>query len=115
MKPVVRQRTDAGSHDPIADNIFDAVSVIVTKGGEQEKVPKTDEDWQRIQTGAVGIAESAALLRIRRPFAPAGDLNNSVGPDAVELSPAQIAAKVEKDPVGSVNARVEALRNIGLK
>src|SRR6266699_4899626 len=40
--------------DPIADNVFDAVSVIVTKRGEQEKAPRTDEDWQRIQTGAVG-------------------------------------------------------------
>lgn len=100
--------------DPIADNVFDAVSVIVTKRGEQEKTPRSDEDWQRIQTGAVGIAEGAALLRIRRPFAPAGDLNNSVGPDAVELAPAQITAKVEKDPV-EWNARVEALRNVGLE
>jgi hypothetical protein len=100
--------------DPIADNVFDAVSVIVTKRGQQEKAPKTDEDWQRIQTGGVGIAEGAALLRIRRPFAPPGDLNNSVGPDAVELAPAQITAKIEKDPV-EWNARVEALRNVGLE
>jgi hypothetical protein len=100
--------------DPIADNIFDAVSVIVTKGGEEEKAPKTDEDWQRIRTGAVGIAEGAELLRIRRPFAPAGDLNNSTGPDPAELSPDQITAKVEKDPV-EWNARVEAMRNVGLE
>ena len=100
--------------DPIADNVFDAVSVITTKSGQQEKAPKTDEDWARVQLGGVGIAESAALLRIRRPFAPAGDLNNSVGPDAVELSPAQITAKIERDPV-EWNARVEALRNVGLE
>jgi hypothetical protein len=100
--------------DPIADNVFDAVSVIITKGREQNKAPRTDADWQRIQMGGVGIAESAALLRIRRPFAPAGDLNNSVGPEAVELAPAQITAKVEKDPV-EWNARVEALRNVGLE
>jgi cytochrome c556 len=97
--------------DPI---VFEAVSVVVTKGGEQEKVPKTDEDWQRIRTGAVGIAEGAELLRIRRPFAPAGDLNNSTGPDPAELSPAQITAKVEKDPV-EWNARAEAMRNVGLQ
>jgi hypothetical protein len=100
--------------DPIADNIFDAVSVIVTKSGAQENGPKTDEDWQRIQTGAVGIAEGAELLRIRRPFAPAGDVNNSAGPDATELTPAQITAKVENDPV-EWNARIEALRNVGLE
>src|SRR5437879_13075230 len=92
--------------DPVADHVFDAVSVIVTKDGTREKAPRTDEDWERIQIGGVSIAESAALLRIRRPFAPAGDVNNSVGPDAVELSPAQIAAKVERDPVEG-NARVE--------
>src|SRR5712691_4511606 len=56
--------------DPIADNVFDAVSVIVTTSGQREKAPKTDEDWARIQMGGVGIAEGAALLRIRRPFAP---------------------------------------------
>jgi hypothetical protein len=100
--------------DPIADNIFDAVSVIVTKSGAQEKTPTTDEDWQRIQTGAVGMAEGAELLRVRRPFAPAGDRNNSVGPDATELAPADITAKVEKDPV-EWNARIEALRNVGLE
>jgi hypothetical protein len=100
--------------DPIADNIFEAVNIIVTKAGEVEKTPKTDEDWQRIQTGAVGIAEGAELLRIRRPFAPPGDLNNSVGPDAAELAPAQITAKVEKDPV-EWNARVQAMRNVGLE
>src|SRR6266480_712610 len=76
--------------DPVADNVFDAVSIIVTKDGTREKAPRTDEEWARIQMGGVGIAESAALLRIRRPFAPAGDVNHSAGPDAVELSPAQI-------------------------
>ena len=100
--------------DPVADNVFDAVSIIVTKDGTREKAPRTDEEWARIQMGGVGIAESAALLRIRRPFAPAGDVNHSAGPDAVELSPAQIAAKVERDPV-EWNARVEALRNVGLE
>jgi hypothetical protein len=64
--------------------------------------------------GAVTMAEGAYLLKVRRPFAPPGDLNNSTGPDAVELSPDQIAAKVEKDPV-EWNARIEALRNVGLE
>src|SRR5207244_1262163 len=76
--------------------------------------PKTEEDWDKIRIGAVSLAESADLLRIRRPFTPPGDENDSTGPDAVELSPAQIAAKVERDPV-EWNARVEALRNVGLE
>ena len=76
--------------------------------------PKTDEDWEKIQIGAVSLAEGAYLLKVPRPFAPPGDLNNSTGPDAVELSPAQITAKVERDPV-EWNARIEALRNAALE
>ena len=85
--------------DPVADNIFNAVSTSVTKHGVVDVEPKTEEDWDKIRIGAVSLAESADLLRIRRPFTPPGDENDSTGPDAVELSPAQITAKVERDPV----------------
>ena len=60
------------------------------------------------------MAEGVYLLKIPRPMAPPGDLNNSTGPDAVELSPDQITALIEKDPV-EWNARIEALRNVGLE
>ena len=100
--------------DPLADNIFDSVAVIVDKNGTEEHSPKTDADWEKIRIGAVTMAEGAYLLKVRRPFAPPGDENNSTGPEAVELSPAQITAKVEKDPV-EWNARIEALRNVGLE
>ena len=100
--------------DPIADNIFDAVSIVDDKNGTVEKVPKTEEDWDRIRIGATTLAEGAYLLKVPRPFAPPGDLNNSTGPGAVELSPDQITAKVKADPV-EWNARIEALRNVGLE
>jgi hypothetical protein len=100
--------------DPLADNIFDAVGTEMSAKGTIEREPKTDEDWERIQIGAVSIAEGASLLKIPRPFAPPGDQNNSTGPEAVELSPAQIKAKLEADPV-EWNARIEALRNVGLE
>jgi hypothetical protein len=100
--------------DPIADNIFDAVSIVDDKNGTVEKVPKTEEDWERIRIGATTLAEGAYLLKVPRPFAPPGDLNNSTGPGAVELSPDQITAKVKADPV-EWNARIEALRNVGLE
>jgi cytochrome c556 len=100
--------------DPLADNIFDAVKIVTTKTGSVETSPKTDEDWEKIQIGAVTMAEGASLLKIPRPFAPPGDQNNSAGPDAPELSPAQIKAKLEADPV-EWNARIEALRNVGLE
>ena len=100
--------------DPVADNIFNAVGTTLTTHGMVDVVPKTDEDWDRIRVGAVSLAEGAYLLKIRRPFTPPGDENNSSGPDAVELSPAQITAKVERDPV-EWNARIEALRNVALE
>ena len=100
--------------DPLADNIFDAVGVTIENSVAVEHTPKTDEDWERIRIGATTLAEGAYLLKMVRPFAPAGDLNDSAGPDAAELSPAQILAKLEKDPV-EWNARIETLRNVGLE
>jgi len=51
---------------------------------------------------------------VPRPFTPPGDENNSTGPEAEELSPAQIMDKLQKDPV-LWNAKIEALRNVGLE
>jgi len=100
--------------DPAADNIFDAVKTVYTKTGVVETVPKTEHDWEKIRIGAVTLAEGVYLLKIPRPFAPPGDENNSSGPDATELSPAQIKAKLEGDLV-LWNAKIEALRNVGLE
>jgi hypothetical protein len=100
--------------DPLADNIFDAVKVETTKKGTVEQLPKTDDDWAKIRIGATALAEGIYLLKVPRPFAPPGDENNSTGPDPSELSPAQIKAKLEADPV-LWNAKIEALRNVALE
>jgi cytochrome c556 len=99
--------------DPLADNIFDAVKTEVTPKGTVETVPKTEEDWEKVRIGGVSMVETAELLKMVRPFTPPGDKNNSEGPDAVELSPEEIMAKVQKDPV-EWNARIQALKNVGL-
>jgi hypothetical protein len=115
MKPVVSvKELMRDMIDPTADNIFDAVGIETTKSGTVEKLPKTDADWEKIRVGAVTLAEGIYLLKIPRPFAPPGDENNSKGPEATELSPAQIKAKLEADPV-LWNAKIEALRNVGLE
>ena len=88
----------------------EAVTPQVDKNGTTEKFPKTDQDWEAIRIGAVTMAEGAYLLKVRRPFAPPGDENNSTGPEAVELSPAQIMAKVEKDVIGAHNVSPIALQ-----
>src|SRR6266516_3614133 len=100
--------------DPMADNIFNAVGTTVTRQGVVDGEPKTEEDWDKIRIGAVSLAECASLLKIRRPFTPRGDENNRPRPAAVELSPAQIPAKVERDPV-EWNARIAALSNVALE
>jgi hypothetical protein len=115
MKPIVSvKELMRDMIDPIADNIFDSVAIIVDKHGTKEYLPKTDEDWEKIRVGGTTIAEGVYLLKVARPFTPAGEDNNSTGPDAVELSSAAIAEKVKKDPV-EWNARIEALRNVGLE
>jgi len=100
--------------DPASDYVFESVKTQVTKDGIIETEPKTDADWEKIRIGAVTLAEGVYLLKIPRPFAPAGDENNSAGPNASELSPAQIKTKLEADPV-LWNAKIEALRNVGLE
>jgi hypothetical protein len=115
MKPIVSVKELMHDMiDPASDNIFDAVKIVATKNGTVETLPKTDEDWEKLRIGAVTIAEGIYLLKVPRPFAPAGDENNSTGPDATELSPAEIKAKLEHDPV-LWNAKIEALRNVGLE
>ena len=116
MKPVVSIK-ELMEHmiDPAADYIFDSVSTVIDpKGNVIEKAPKTEEDWEKLRIGAVTIAEGAYLLKVPRRITPPGDENNSAGPDATELTPAQIEAKITKDPV-EWNARIEALRNVGLE
>ena len=100
--------------DPAADNVFDAVKIVSTRQGTVEVTPKTEADWEKIRIGAVTLAEGVYLLKIPRPFTPPGDQNNSSGPEPTELSPAQITAKLEADPV-LWNAKIEALRNVGLE
>ena len=116
MKPVVSvKELMQYMLDPASDYVFDSVKTLIRPDGKVvEVMPKTDEDWEKLRIGAVTMAEGAYLLKIQRPFAPDGDVNNSVGPDATELSPTEILAKVQMDPV-EWNARIEALRNVGLE
>lgn len=98
--------------DPLSDNIFRSVGTMVDTNGIRDWAPRTDQEWNNVRIGGVAMAEASYLLKIPRPFAPPGDNNLSEGPDAPELSPDQIKAKLERDPV-LWQAKVEALRNVG--
>ena len=115
MKPVVSvKELMQYDIDPVSDNIFDAVTYDASKKGIVDTFPKTDEDWDKVKTGAVSLAENIYLLKVRRPWAPKGDVNHSTGPNPPELSPDQIEAKYLKDPV-LWDAKIEALRNAALE
>jgi len=100
--------------DPVSDNIFDAVWWDNTAKGLVEHKPTTDEDWEKVRIGAVTIAEGIDLLKVPRALAPPGDVNNSTGPNPPELSPTEIKAKIDKDPVLWI-AKIQALRNVSLE
>src|SRR5215468_8218034 len=100
MKPVVSvKELMRFTIDPAGDYVFDAVTWDISKKGTVETKPRNDEDWEKVKIGAVTLAEAIYLLKVPRPFAPDGDVNNSTGPNPPELSPAQIKAKLDKDPV----------------
>jgi hypothetical protein len=115
LKPVVTVKQLMNDLiDPASDFVFNAVGTVISGKGIVETEPKTDDDWAKVRVGAVTMAEGIYLLKIPRPIAPPGDVNNSVGPDASELTPDQIKAKIEADTV-LWNAKIEALRNINLQ
>jgi hypothetical protein len=115
LKPVVSVKELMENEiDPLADNIFDAIGTDVTAKGLEEKAPKTAGDWAKVRIGAVVLAEAANLLKIPRPFAPPGVLNNSSGPNAPELSPDAIRAKVDADKT-LWNSHVEDLRAVAIE
>ena len=83
--------------DPVADWIFDAAVIDVSEKGVVETKPLTDEDWLKVERGALILAESANLLKMRRSMVPAGDATLNDAPGGPELTPAEIEAKVQRD------------------
>lgn len=102
--------------DPVSDLIFDAVGTEVTEKGVVEHEPRTDEDWARVRQGALTIAEAANLLKIPRKAVPDGYTFDPAlrGPNAPELAPADIAAKIEASR-GVWNGMADGLRREAVK
>lgn len=115
LKPYVTiQELMAHMIDPIADNIFDAVVTDVTANGVVETRPVTDQDWAKVRQGAVTLIEGTTLLKMPRTVAPPGDKNNSEGPNAPELSPDEIQAKIDRDRA-LWNTLADGLRDEAIK
>jgi cytochrome c556 len=102
---------------PAAQTIWDSVAVDVTDKGTIERGPVTDEDWAKLRSTAVTLAESANLLIVQgRRVAPPG--TKSENPDA-ELQPEQMQALIAKNRPAFVahahvlhEAAMEALRAV---
>ena len=87
-----------GIVDPTSDVLFDAVATDITAAGVNEKRPQTDEEWETVQHNALNLAEAANLLKMPgRIAANPGDKTKSEGPDAPELTPQEIQAKIDAD------------------
>lgn len=115
LKPVVSiKELMENEIDPIADNVFDAVGSDITAKGIVETKPTTDDDWAKVRQGGVTLAEASNLLKIPRAVAPPGDKNKSEGPNAPELSPEQIQAKIDQDRA-LWNRHTDELRDVALK
>ena len=102
--------------DPTADWIFDAAVIDVTAKGVKTTVPTSDEDWLRVERGALLLAEASNLLKMPRAMAPAGAAGTAPlkpGEPAPELSPAEIEAKVNANR-DLWNKHADELRTVAL-
>jgi len=51
--------------DPAADEVWESVAIIITDKGENQKAPKTDEEWAKVRAGAATLLESGNLLMMQ--------------------------------------------------
>jgi hypothetical protein len=83
---------------PNADILFDAVATDITAQGVNEKRPRTDDDWEKVEAAAIALVEGPNMIKMpgRRAARP-GEKTKSEGPDAPELSAEEIQAKINAD------------------
>lgn len=82
--------------DPNADLIWDAVKIIMTKDGDQDIRPRTDEQWMAVRNAAVAVAESGNLLMMV-PRAKNGGEWMQLSQDMITASEAAIRAAEAKN------------------
>jgi len=83
---------------PSADVLFDAVATDITAQGVVEKRPRTDDDWEKVEAAAIALVEGPNMIKMPgRRVARPGEPTSSEGPDAPELTPEQIQAKINAD------------------
>ena len=87
-----------GVIEPAADVVFESVAVVNDASGSRETVPKTDEDWARVEHNALMLAEAANLIMMPgRQIARADEPAKASDAAAPELTPVQIQQKIDAD------------------
>ena len=93
----------AGIVMPSAAKVWDSVSTIVDKGGVQENVPKTDDEWAVVGANAAALIESANLLTVGNRAVDQGDwvkMSKAMA-DAAQTA---LKATTDKNPDGILAA-----------
>lgn len=95
--------------DPAADAIWDAVAVIESADGVEERAPATDEEWQRIREHALTLVEAGHWLA--RP-AIAGTVEGwrTSAQDLERAGLAALRASERRDTLALLDAGEEADR-----
>jgi hypothetical protein len=104
-----------GIVDPSSAAIWDAVGTESGPKGVVEKAPKTDEEWAKVESSALVLAEVANLLKMDgRHVARPDQASTKSQPDAPELTPAQIEEKINKDRA-AWEKKADALQQTAVK
>jgi hypothetical protein len=106
------QEIMASMVDPSADSLWDAVGSTLTPHGYEDRLPRTDKDWQQVRHWAVTLAEAPNLLVMpgRRVAVPGGKLDDA-DVKGIESPPA-IQAAIDKDPAAFA-AKARGLQDAG--
>jgi hypothetical protein len=77
--------------DPAADTLWDSVGSTVSIKGNQDREPRTDEEWQQVRRSAITLIESTNLLMMdgRRIVRIGGKLADEGLPGVLNAKDAQ--------------------------
>jgi len=104
-----------GIVDPTSAAIWNAVSTESGPKGVIEKAPSTDAEWAQLEHDALMLAEATNLLKMPdRQMALPDEVDAKTAPDAPELTPRQIEAKVNQDRE-NWGKKADALREAAVK
>jgi hypothetical protein len=104
-----------GIVDPTSAAIWNAVSTESGPKGVIEKAPSTDAEWAQLEHAALMLAEATNLLKMPdRQMALPDEVDAKTAPDAPELTPRQIEAKVNQDRE-NWGKKADALREAAVK